>query len=239
MVLVMNEIDNNIISFDHIVACRMMLYANPIIVEVGAFDGNTVISAYRKFSNSTIYAIEPCPRNFKFIKRRFRGLDGIFPRRVLIGNTTGKSDFYIAFNEKYDRRLSSQSNSFFHSFVRKKDNLANPIRVSVKSMTLDDFCRNDNIKHIDLLKINCEGGEYIIFQSKTLDFLSFTNIIDITVHHKHSPFIGKGFVSLRKLISNSLINSGFVLMCGFYDESENSRQNHIRQIWCRRRIAYD
>jgi FkbM family methyltransferase len=58
-----------------------------------------------------------------------------------------------------------------------------------RSLTFKEFIEENNIKHIDFLKIDCEGGEYSVFTKENLNYLK--NIKKIAVEfHLHGP-IGK------------------------------------------------
>ena len=64
--------------------------------------------------------------------------------------------------------------------------------IVVPSLTLNDFCKEKEIIQIDLLKINCEGGEYEIFTPGAKEFLERVNVIDLVLHGKHPTFLSSG-----------------------------------------------
>ena len=45
------------------------------------------------------------------------------------------------------------------------------ISESVPTFTFKEFLEENNIKHIDFLKCDCEGGEYDVFQQSNIEFL--------------------------------------------------------------------
>lgn len=51
-----------------------------------------------------------------------------------------------------------------------------------KTLTFKEFLSENHIKHIDFLKIDCEGGEYDIFSKENLPFLKSVNKIVVEFH---------------------------------------------------------
>lgn len=61
-----------------------------------------------------------------------------------------------------------------------------PTRVSCSCMTLAELMRVNRVDHIDFLKVDCEGGEYAIFDS--IDDLTLSRISRIVMEfHKMHP----------------------------------------------------
>jgi FkbM family methyltransferase len=60
-----------------------------------------------------------------------------------------------------------------------------PIRVSCPCRTLDEIMRTEKIDHIDLLKIDCEGGEYAVFDSMSDETLGRISRIVLEFHELH------------------------------------------------------
>lgn len=53
---------------------------------------------------------------------------------------------------------------------------------SPRVITFREFLSENNIKHIDFLKVDCEGGEYDVFSSEHLPFLKTINKIVVEFH---------------------------------------------------------
>lgn len=60
-----------------------------------------------------------------------------------------------------------------------------PIRVSCPCQTLDEVLEGQNIERVDFLKIDCEGGEYAIFNSVSDETLSRISRIAMEFHKLH------------------------------------------------------
>ena len=90
------------------------------LVEIGSFDGECIIQLAEKYKKAKIYAIEPCPDNFKVLFRKVQKYKNIFPCKVAISSKSGPVDFYIARNPKFKDGSSPESNSIHKCFVRDK-----------------------------------------------------------------------------------------------------------------------
>jgi len=88
-----------------------------IVVDIGAFDGMNCILLKRGFRNIMIYAIEPCPTNYKMLRKKVKKHKNIIPCRIAISNSIGRENLYIC---RVGGAISSQSNSLFMSFIESK-----------------------------------------------------------------------------------------------------------------------
>jgi len=58
-------------------------------------------------------------------------------------------------------------------------------KVSVPCVTLEEILKREQISHIDFLKVDCEGGEYAIFDSMSDDTLRRISRIVLEFHKLH------------------------------------------------------
>lgn len=119
-----------------------------VVLDIGANVG--IFSLYAAFKGATnIYSIEPLRENIDYIKFNFKNNNLDYPKiaNMAISDKTGKEKLYL-FN--YD------SHSILGDSIKSKKN--NNFRF-VKTISLDAFVESNNIRKIDFLKIDCEGGE--------------------------------------------------------------------------------
>ena len=76
---------------------------------------------------------------------------------------------------------------------------------AVPGISLAELLREHSVETVDLLKIDCEGGEYAIFQSTPADVLSRIQNI---VFEYHS--VGEGWSNLER-VKQRLRREGYVL----------------------------
>ncbi len=116
-----------------------------VIVDVGASIGLT--SLYLRPYAKKIYAIEPCKEVYEALVENTKE-DDIKCFDFGIGGLTREAILY----GYYDSPASS---------IRKLDDITSEEKIHL--ITLKDFMEQEDIEHIDLLKIDCEGAEYEIF----------------------------------------------------------------------------
>lgn len=76
----------------------------------------------------------------------------------------------------------------------------------VKGIKFKDFVTYNCIDNIDFLKIDCEGGEYLIFTNENLDYLK-NNVKKMAIEfHMSSPELKEKFTYFRDNILNNFNN---------------------------------
>lgn len=130
---------------------RTFIRCNDIVFDVGAHVGGwtrTVLDA-TKFQ-CTVYAFEPAPDSYKILK----DLKNQFYSKVFCFNVAlGK--------EEDDLELSYFDKDSGCSTLFNRTALQNwPVKkIKVPVISLDKFCKDQNITHINFLKIDTEGAE--------------------------------------------------------------------------------
>jgi len=121
---------------------------NLLIFDVGAHKGQTSSHFCKLFPQSFIHAFEPSPYLFPEIEKNFSKWKNIKCHNVALGETNEK-----AFLTRPDSDLCGQ-------VVKAQEN--NSTSISVRR--LDEFCLDENIAAIDLLKIDVEGNELSVLK---------------------------------------------------------------------------
>lgn len=206
-------------------ACKL-LQPHSTILDIGAYNGGVAKKILRVCKDATLYAVEACPKNAILAK-------SVLGNRVYncaIGRTTGDITFNIA--DIKHKEGSSASNSLYDEAVNRKGMKCSAI--TVRCYTLDDFIANIGIDYIDLLKSNCEGGEYEMFSAPTLNFLEISRLLCISFHAKLPFFNSDVFVKNRKAIYEKLESSGFEIIVG---KKLLKSENHIDTLWQKKCIT--
>jgi len=97
------------------------------------------------------FVFDPSPDNIKKIKNL--GLSGLVITEAAVSDIDGFLDFY----ENADRS-SSGTDSLFNMNTIGYETKLNVRKVEV--VTLDAFCKKNNVKEISFLKMDIEGNEY-------------------------------------------------------------------------------
>ena len=132
-----------------------------VIFDVGANVGQSINRFSKIFPNSSIHSFEPIKENYLNVKKKFKGKDiyinnyavgeTICKKNIFVNADTGTSSFYpINKNSKWAKIRSKEHSMHVEDFSKKEE---------VNVITLDKYCEENNIKKIDILKIDVQGYE--------------------------------------------------------------------------------
>jgi FkbM family methyltransferase len=146
-----------------------------IVVDAGANVGIFTFWAARNNPLGRVLALEPFPENFAFLERNiaFNRLAGVTACRAAIGATSGHGVMSAVGNRSLDHRLAPASQADAENVV--------PV------LPLADVCGMADAEHIDLLKIDIEGGEYAAFENVDQSVLSRFRRIAVEYHDNIRP----------------------------------------------------
>jgi FkbM family methyltransferase len=125
-----------------------------IVLDIGAQVGIFSVFASKFAKEGKIFSFEPVPENFEGLKENIRINDSknITPLQVAISDRKGTKNLFISEN--------SGGHSFYESISRGSGK-----KVKVSTISLNDFIKENKIKKVDYLKMDCEGAEYSILFS--------------------------------------------------------------------------
>jgi FkbM family methyltransferase len=169
-------------------------HQNPIFFDIGANIGNYTRSLYNRFPNSFIHSFEPHPKTYSNLCKL--GIENTKFHNVAVGNKTGT----IALYDRADCNGSSHASLYeevMSEFYKEKFNTE-----EVQIRTLDDIACDENIKIIDFLKIDAEGGELAVLKGAST-LLEKGAIKSIHFEFNNMNTISRVFFrDFRKLLSN-------------------------------------
>lgn len=149
------------ISFDKILL--KILPNKPIILDVGANEGQSINKYLNLFSNPTIHAFEPLEEQFDNLKIKY-GLK----RNIYLNNcAVGESNYKKSFNKAKKSSTSSFNNFNYNSNWIKNRSIEQNVDVEnffevvkdVSITSIDNYCKKNELNSIDLLKIDTQGFE--------------------------------------------------------------------------------
>ncbi|HLE07145.1 MAG TPA: FkbM family methyltransferase [archaeon] len=155
-----------------------------IVLDVGATIGVFPLMVAKNCEK--VYAFEPCRTHFSMLQKNIalNKFHNIIPLDFALSDKTGKEDFFIS--------KSSAAHSLFRELAGEVSSVE-----TVNTISLEDFMRRFNVPKIDLLKMNCEGGEYkILMKSRVLDKI---DKISTEYHDKDDELNG---LALRKFLES-------------------------------------
>lgn len=121
------------------------------IFDIGANRGDWTRSVLKAQSKAEFHCFEPSKDIFLDLQSQ------LWPDRVRLVNAALSSQEGAG---NYDRETGSLHRDNLRTGTSRKAE-------SVKLLTIDDYCRNQNIKEIDLMKVDVEGHELDVFRGAT------------------------------------------------------------------------
>lgn len=130
-----------------------------VIFDVGAHFGETVDHYKGLFENCRIYSFEPFLDSFKRLEETASRFQKVYPFNVALSNEDGS----VVFNLNKE----SATNSLLNTGERGADTwwvnaLETDKSITVTAAKLDTFMLQHNIDHIDILKLDTQGSEYLV-----------------------------------------------------------------------------
>jgi FkbM family methyltransferase len=139
----------------------LTLPPNPVVIDVGGFIGDFSLYAVKRLNARRVIVCEPSRRNWALLLKNIANNgyeDRIEPVNKAVTDG-GNAMMNIDAPDEYQCTVSA----YFLS--------GQPLN-AVSGISLGQLLRDHAVETVDLLKIDCEGGEYLILESTPADVLS-------------------------------------------------------------------
>lgn len=140
-----------------------------LIVDIGAYIGDFSLYA-AKYLNARVIAYEPTQESYELLKENI-GINDLWDRIKPINKAVGPSNEITLNVVKEDNEI--HVSSYWYPDAEKR---------VVQSVTLEEILDMNDLNKIDLLKIDCEGGEYDILLTAPDSVFSRVNNIVFEYH---------------------------------------------------------
>ncbi len=127
-----------------------------VIFDIGANIGQTAMKYQKIFETSIIYCFEPFGESFLVLSETFKNIDFVKPYKLAVNNQTGTKRFYFNKTSFTNSLLRVANDSSKYVDTNLTDNVG---CLYVETIKLDDFCNNENINQIQILKMDIQGTE--------------------------------------------------------------------------------
>lgn len=123
------------------------------ILDAGANVG--IFSVFCSPSSKKIYAIEPTSSHFNILKEVVQPFTNIHPINCAVWKEDEEIRFYIVDHNTTSNSAVSTTNNF----------------INVKGQKIQTIIKENNIDHLDLIKMDIEGSEFEVINDSLLDYL--------------------------------------------------------------------
>jgi len=137
--------------------------SEPIIFDVGANKGQSIIRYKKLFQSPIIHSFEPNIDEINILKQKYHNNKDLYLNNVAVGDKKGNMEFNINTISGHSSFKNLLPNT---NWIKKSNNTINmddknytTKKINAKIITLDDYVNAKNISNIDILKIDTQGFE--------------------------------------------------------------------------------
>ncbi|HSX11025.1 MAG TPA: FkbM family methyltransferase [Chlamydiales bacterium] len=204
----------------------MYLPHDPIIVEAGGFEGENAKEVAERYPYGRVIVFEPNPRAFKTLLQNVEGLPNVTAINAALHSVRGMAPLHLNHGVYgNDIRLEPWS-SLLDGFCFGGDvfNCFKGPSVEVSCVVLDEWCKENQIDHIDFLHLDTEGSELQILKS-SLEILKTVAVVHTKTNLSQ---FRKGTTQYREL-KQFLEEHGFALISHWYLEGLQGEATFVQR----------
>jgi len=134
---------------------------NPVVVDVGGFIGDFALYAVKRLNASRVIVCEPSPRNWILLLKNIA--NNGYEDRIEAVNKAVTDGGSVMMNLDGPDESQCMVSAYYGSGEQL---------TAVSGISLGDLLRDRAVERVDLLKIDCEGGEFAILESTPSDVFS-------------------------------------------------------------------
>jgi len=134
------------------------------VIEAGANKGYDTVNLSKVFNKGTVYAVEPIDGHYETLLKSVEGLDNVKTFKLALHNKNGTSEMFVSSGNTIgsDTLLEPKEHLTIHPDIYFNE------KQIVKTITFDDFVKENNITGDIVLWFDMEGNEYNVLKaSKT------------------------------------------------------------------------
>jgi FkbM family methyltransferase len=167
---------------------------NPTIIDIGGYIGDFSLFAAQYLNAKHVIVYEPTVENFELLKRNVD--NNAFGNRIAAINKAVSNSTEVTLNVEIQDSDEVQVSAYWFPEAEHR---------IIPSVTLSDVFAEHYLDSVDLLKIDCEGGEYDIFPNVTNEIFSRIRNIVFEYH----PI--DGYKEKLELVLSRLRSAGYIV----------------------------
>ncbi len=200
---------------------KLFLPYDPVIIEVGAYEGATTLELARHWPFGKIFAFEPNPYPFERFLKNTQTLKNVTGVQIALDDYPGPGTLYfqpdtVNADPSWEERTSLLPPLSPLNFT-----------VDVECETLEDWCKREKIPRVDFLYIDVDDWAVPVLDG-SVDLLKTVNVI--CVKTQLSSFLGGP--SLYYLLHRFLDEYGFEVVAHWYDPMTFGRAIYVKRTIC-------
>lgn len=142
------------------IIARLTKSRTPVIIDGGAHLGDAVIAIGAVLQDATFHCFEPDPALVDELHSTFREKRNVNIVHAALGNIPGKAMFNINVSKPTNSLLPTSET--LQSDIKGLCQLERQVEVDVT--TVDEYCRNQGLGQVDVLKLDLQGYDYLALQ---------------------------------------------------------------------------
>jgi FkbM family methyltransferase len=140
---------------------NLPLPPNPVVIDVGGFIGDFSLYAVKRLNARRVIVCEPSPRNWALLLRNIA--NNGYEDRIEPINKAVTDGGDVMMNIDAPDEWQSMVSAYYQSGQQL---------TAVPGISLSKLLRDHAVESVDLLKIDCEGGEFAILEGTPSDVFS-------------------------------------------------------------------
>src|SRR5579863_6820195 len=141
-------------SRNELLVLRQFIRPEMVVVDVGANKGEFSIFAAKRLTQGKVIAFEPVKTNYDLLERNIAGNN--FTNIQLVKKGLGSTAEKMSIFKTVDGHWPEKHRGLYTLFGKKSEaNYYGDIDI----ISLDQYCKQENVQQIDIIKIDIEGSE--------------------------------------------------------------------------------
>jgi FkbM family methyltransferase len=215
-------------SSERIKLIQLFLPYNPVVVEAGAYSGTYAFQISKMWPQGKVFAFEPNPRAFAELQKAIveSGCANVNAYNLALNNYNGEATLYLCHGTGGNDPVFEFASSLLPPSKQMEIHYQGP-KIDVPCVVLDDWCLENQIDHLDILKLELEGLELPVLKSST-QILKNTKIVIVQTYFSPLRIGMTHYANLKAFLEHS----GFVLLSHWYRAGLGGDAIFLsREIW--------